>query len=159
EDPLLLDRIRRSLPEELITQDDRAERERLLLQLVVGAASERLYVSYARMDVRESRARVSSFYALDVLRAITGGIPDYEAAERAAATVTRATMAWPAPVDSALAIDPLEYDLATLRPFLLEVDPSRVRGRANYLVRLHPMLGRSLRTRRARWRPSWGTGD
>jgi hypothetical protein len=34
-----------------------------------------------------------------------------------------------------------------------------VRGRANYLVRLHPMLGRSLRTRRARWRATWGPGD
>ena len=159
EDPLLLDRIRRSLPDALITQEDRGERERLLLQLAAGTASERLYVSYARVDVRESRARVSSFYALDVLRAITGSIPDYEGAERAAAAVTRATMAWPAPVDSALAVDPLEYDLATLRPFLLEVDSARVRGRANYLVRLHPMLGRSLRTRRARWRPSWGSSD
>src|SRR5262249_16774412 len=82
EDPLFLDRIRKPLQEPLITQTQRAERERLLLQLAVGAASERLYLSYARMDVRESRARVSSFYGLDVLRAITGGIPDYEAAER-----------------------------------------------------------------------------
>jgi RecB family exonuclease len=159
EDPLLLDRIRNSLPQPLITQAGRAERERLLLQLVAGAASERLYLSYARMDVRESRARVSSFYALDMLRALTGGIPDYEEAERAAAAVTRATMAWPAPIDARLAIDSLEYDLATLRPLLLETIPERVRGRANYLIRLHPTLGRSLRTRRARWRTTWGPGD
>lgn len=159
EDPLLLDRIRKPLLEPLITQQGRAERERLLLQLVTGAASERLYLSYARMDVRESRARVSSFYALDVLRALTGGIPDYEEAERGAAAVTRATMAWPAPIDPTLAIDPLEYDLAILRPFLLETIPERVRGRANYLIRLHPMLGRALRTRRARWRATWGPGD
>jgi len=159
EDPLLLDRIREALPDALTMQPARAERERLLLQLAAGAASERLYLSYARMDVRESRPRVSSFYALDVLRAVTGAIPDYEAVERDAAAVTRATMAWPAPADAARAIDALEYDLATLRPFLLEADPALVRGRANYLVRLHPMLGRSLRTRRARWRATWGPSD
>ena len=159
EDPLLLDRIREALPNALTMQPDRAERERLLLQLAAGAASERLFLSYARMDVRESRARVSSFYALDVLRAVTGEIPDYEAVERDAAAVTRATMAWPAPLESSAAVDALEYDLATLRPFLNDADPGGVRGRANYLVRLHPMLGRSLRTRRARWRAAWGPGD
>ena len=48
------------------------EAERLLLQIAAGAASERLYVSYPRIELSESRARVPSFYALDVMRAATG---------------------------------------------------------------------------------------
>ena len=39
---------------------------------------ERLYVSYPRIELTESRARVPSFYALDVMRAATGRVPDYE---------------------------------------------------------------------------------
>ena len=35
----------------------------------MGAASTRLYVSYPRIELSESRARVPSFYALDVVRA------------------------------------------------------------------------------------------
>ena len=37
-------------------------------QLAAGAASERLHVSYPRIELSESRARVPSFYALDVMR-------------------------------------------------------------------------------------------
>lgn len=159
EDPLLLDRVRAYLPERMIRQEDRSRHERLLLQLAAGAASERLILSYSRMDVREARPRVSSFYALDVVRAASGGIPDYEAVEARAWAAAGATMAWPAPASAADAIDALEYDLATLRPLLLHPDPAVVRGRANYLVQLHPMVGRALRTRRARWAEGWGAGD
>ena len=46
----------------------------MLLKVAIGAASGRLYMSYPRMDVAETRARVPSFYALDVMRAITGRV-------------------------------------------------------------------------------------
>ena len=73
EDPLLLDAVRDANPgTPLARQDDRAAAERLLLKIAIGAASERLYLSYPRLDVAETRARVPSFYALDVMRAITG---------------------------------------------------------------------------------------
>ena len=77
EDPLLLDGLR-SAATPCFTQLNRLEGERLLLQLAAGAASERLCVSYPRIELTESRARVPSFYALDVMRAATGRIPDYE---------------------------------------------------------------------------------
>ena len=91
EDPLLLDAVRDGIPgTPLARQDDRAAAERLLLKIAIGAASERLYLSYPRLDVAETRARVPSFYALDVMRAITGTIPDHRVlAADAAAGVRR----------------------------------------------------------------------
>ncbi|HET6959610.1 MAG TPA: hypothetical protein VFI56_23615, partial [Vicinamibacterales bacterium] len=77
EDPLLLDEGRRAIDRSLVGQDERSRAERLLLKIAIGAARERLYLSYPRLDVSETRARVPSFYALDVMRAITGRVPDH----------------------------------------------------------------------------------
>src|SRR5450759_241294 len=68
---------RRALDPALVGQKERGDAERLLLKIAIGAASERLYLSYPRLDVSETRARVPSFYALDVMRAITGRVPDH----------------------------------------------------------------------------------
>ena len=70
----------------LVVQDDRAKTERLLLRLAVGAATERLWLSYPRLDVGGARPRVPSFYVLDVMRAIVGKIPHHEELQRDAAT-------------------------------------------------------------------------
>src|SRR5581483_11903631 len=64
EDPLLLDELRGDLDAGLLRQDDRAENERLLLRLAIGAAAQRVYVSFPRIETSEARARVPSFYAL-----------------------------------------------------------------------------------------------
>ncbi len=80
EDPLLLDDLRREVGGALTLQDDRAEHERLLLRLAVGVATERLYVSFPRIETAEARARVPSFYALEVMRAVTGRVPDHQTA-------------------------------------------------------------------------------
>jgi hypothetical protein len=55
EDPLLLDEGRRAIDPALIGQDERGRAERLLLKLAIGAAAERLYLSYPRLDVSETR--------------------------------------------------------------------------------------------------------
>jgi ATP-dependent helicase/nuclease subunit B len=68
----------RPLDAGLPLQEDRGRAERLLLRLAVGAPTERLWLSYPRIDIGESRPRVPSFYALDVMRAITGRIPNHE---------------------------------------------------------------------------------
>ena len=159
EDPILLDRVRAELDAGLELQDQRSRRERLLLRLAVGAAAERLFVSYSRMDAREGRGRVSSFYALEIARVMRGSIPDYEALERAAAATSGASMAWPAPEDAMRSIDALEHDLASLKRLLVHPTPAAVRGHANYLLQLHPHLGRALRARKARWRRPWTAAD
>ncbi|MPY89259.1 MAG: PD-(D/E)XK nuclease family protein [Luteitalea sp.] len=158
QDPLLLDSVRHRLDARLETQDDRVQGERLLLQLSVGAARERLYVSYPRLDLAQSRPRVPSFYALDLVRALTGQVPDYEQLERDIAQTSAAWLVWPAPDEPAIAIDEAEHDLAVLRP-LLKPGHSALRGRASYLLRLNPWLAESLRMRWARWKRPWSRYD
>ena len=159
EDPLLLDDGRGEIDAALVRQDDRGSAERLLLKIAIGAASERLYLSYPRMDVAETRARVPSFYALDVMRAITGRVPDHRVLAAEAAEEAGASLAWPAPGDPDRAIDDLEHDLSVLKPLLESRDPASVKGRAHYLLGLNDALRRSVISQWARGRPAWSVSD
>ena len=159
EDPLLLDEVRAALDPVLVCQDERGSVERLLLKIAIGAASERLYLSYPRLDVAETRARVPSFYALDLMRAMTGSVPDHRALAAEAAEESGANLAWPAPADPDRAIDDLEHDLASLRPLLDSRDPAAVKGRAHYLLGLNEGLRRSVISRWARGRAAWSGSD
>jgi len=159
QDPLLLDAGRERLDAALPTRSRRAQAERLLLHLGAGAATERLYVSYPRLEVAEGRARVPSFYALDLLRGATGRIPDPDTLEADAATAGGSTLAWPAPADPMRAIDDQEHDLAVLGHLLASTDPAAVRGRAQYLLRLNPALRRSVTERWARAERKWSQFD
>jgi len=159
QDPLLRDEARLALESGLATRADHSRRERVLLRLAAGAAVDRLCVSYPRLDVAEGRARVPSFYALDLLRGATGRIPDHDALERAAAQAGDASLAWPAPADAALAIDDQEHDLAVLGELLEARDVSTVRGHAQYMLRLNPALRRSVTERWARGQKKWSPFD
>ena len=160
EDPLMLDdEMRAPLQATLLDQQARLRTERLLLRLAVGAPTERLWLSYPRLDTAESRPRVPSFYALDVMRAITGQIPPHGALRERAATEGRALLAWPAPARPEDAIDDLEHDLAVLKS-LIEIDPpASVRGHAHYLLRLNECLKRSVTARWGRGRSQWTPFD
>jgi ATP-dependent helicase/nuclease subunit B len=161
EDPMLLDdEMRVPLDAGLFVQADRAKTERLLLRLAVGAATEGLWLSYPRIDVGGARPRVPSFYILDVIRAITGRIPNHEILQREAAAAGGARLDWPAPANPAASIDRVEHDLATLRALVEASDRTSVRGHAHYMLGLNDALRRSV-TRRwahatARWRPQDG---
>jgi CRISPR/Cas system-associated exonuclease Cas4 (RecB family) len=157
EDPLLLDKLRRELSPDLSVLPDRSQQERLLLQVGVGAASRRLYLSYPRLEVAEARPRVPSFYALDVARSITGQVPDYRLLAREAELVGDSRLAWPAPRDPLIAIDDAEYDLSTVWPLLSTNQPRA--GRLAYVMKLNPFLRRSLRGRWARWQEKWSEYD
>jgi CRISPR/Cas system-associated exonuclease Cas4 (RecB family) len=159
EDPLLLDEARRAIDASLVGQDERGSAERLLLKIGIGAASERLYLSYPRLDVSETRARVPSFYALDVVRAITGRVPDHRVLASEAAEEGGASLSWPAPGNPDRAIDDLEHDLATLKPLLDARDPADVKGHAHYLLGLNESLRRSVISRWARGRTVWSSSD
>jgi len=159
EDPLLLDELRERAGSSLPTQQRRLASERLLLQLAAGAASERLYVSYPRIELSESRARVPSFYALDVMRAATGRVPDHEALEERARDAGDATLAWPAPSSPEDAIDDQEHDLAVLRRLLDETDADAAKGHAHYLLKLNECLRRSVVDRWARGQRRWSPND
>ena len=173
QDPLLLDDHRRVLNDGtgntgdgsaaaglgLPVLDDHAAEERLLLRLAVGAATRRLYLSYPRLQLGESRPRVPSFYALDLERARTGRVPDFAVTEREASRKGDARLAWPAPSDAEQAIDDTEHDLSILGPLLRQRMFAELTGRARYLLQLNPGLRRSLLTRWARWMHPWSKYD
>ncbi|MGE3706798.1 MAG: hypothetical protein AB7I13_16120, partial [Vicinamibacterales bacterium] len=160
EDPLLLDEVRALTGHGLIRQDARAGAERLLLKIAVGAATERVYVSYPRLDsTAEGRARVPSFYALDIVRAMTGAVPDHRVLATEAAEEAGASLAWPAPRDPDRAVDDLEHDLAVLKPLLDARDVKAAKGRAHYMLGLNPALQRSITSRWLRDKPAWSRSD
>jgi hypothetical protein len=156
EDPLLVDDLRAGI-DGLLRQDGRAAIERLSLRLTIGAATDRVYVSYPRLEAAAGRARVPSFYALEVMRAVTGTVPDHVALARHAAEASGAPLAWPAPREATDAIDDFEHDLAVLRSLM--GDPAAFRGRAQYLVQLNAHLRRSLVSQWNRARSPWTSSD
>jgi CRISPR/Cas system-associated exonuclease Cas4 (RecB family) len=159
EDPMMLDGMREAVDETLPTQRQRLAAERLLLQLAAGSASDRLYVSYPRIELSESRARVPSFYALDVMRAATGRVPHHDELEQRAREAGDATLAWPAPSTPDDAIDDQEHDLAVLRELLDETNPDAVKGHAHYLLKLNECLRRSVVDKWARGQRRWSPND
>jgi ATP-dependent helicase/nuclease subunit B len=161
EDPMLLDEeMRVPLASGLFIQEHRGKTERLLLRLAAGAATERLWLSYPRLDVSGARPRVPSFYVLDVMRAVTGRIPNHEVLQREAAAEGGAKLDWPAPHNAETAIDDVEHDLATLGELLSVSNRAAVRGHAHYLLDLNDALRRSVTRRwaraQSRWRPQDG---
>ena len=77
EDPILLDVYRAKLAQPgLRLQDDRVADERRRLHIACAAARTRLVFSYPRMDTVESRPRVPSFYAFEIVRAAHGRLPE-----------------------------------------------------------------------------------
>jgi ATP-dependent helicase/DNAse subunit B len=148
EDPLLLDDFRRAIDPDLHTRHDHVQEERERLHLAVAAAGERLIASYPRMEVAEARPRVPSFYALELPRAIYGAVPELSVFEARAREAAPARLNWPAPRETAQAIDDTEYDLASI-----------ARGAAGHIVQANPHAARSLRARVRRWRAEWSASD
>ncbi len=157
EDPMLLDTARDALSDRLARLEDRSGLERLLLRLAAGAATDRLYLSYPRIETMQSRPRVPSFYALEVARAVTGRIPNHEDLEQQAAAAAGASLAWPAPARPDDAIDDFEHDLAVLRGLFKREKSAK--GHAQYLLRLNECLRRSVTERWARSKSTWSQFD
>ena len=158
EDPLLPDSARAALDARLTTNATRIARERLALQVAVGAAKVAAVLSWPRLDAEHSRPRVPSFYALEAAQAVEGALPGYEALQRRAERAGEARLAWPAPPTPARAIDATEYDLSVLAQLFRS--RGNVRGRARYLLEASPALRRALRVRYARWtQPRLTFGD
>ena len=157
QDPLLRDAERLGL-EGLATSEDRVAAERLALRLAAGAASRRLYLSYPRLDLQQSRPRVPSFYGLEVLRAAEGRLPGFAELARRAEVSGGARIGWPAPRNPADAIDEAEHDLALLESAFHKPEQES-RGTAHYLLSVSPHLARALRARARRWRRRWTPAD
>jgi ATP-dependent helicase/nuclease subunit B len=158
EDPLLLDDARAAVIG-LERRDDRLAEERLALRLAIGAATQRLVLSYPRIDLEQGRPRVPSFYGLEVLEAGEGALPGFDELGRRANVTGAARIGWPAPADPLDAIDEAEHDLALLDE-LVRSPVTVPMGSAHYLLGANPHLARALRTRARRWDVrSWKPAD
>ena len=145
EDPLLLQAQRHELGIELRAEDTE------LLRIAAACASERLTLSFSRLDLLTGRERVPSFYAFEAHRAAGGremAVREFESRARAA---TQTRIGWPAPEKAADALDDAEFDLATLAPL--------VKGSGQYLKSLPGRSVQSLRARWTRWHKPWKAAD
>jgi RecB family exonuclease len=150
--------VREQIGAGLGTNSSRLDRERLALALAVGATENRVCFSYPRLDLQtQPRPRVPSFYALEILRASEGRLPDFTELARRAETATAARLGWPGPPDPVDAIDTAEYDLAILDRLAAAGRPDA--GGARYLIGANPHLARALRARYQRWRSIWTAAD
>jgi ATP-dependent helicase/nuclease subunit B len=157
EDPLLRDRERSGLAG-LETSEGRIAQERLALRLAVGVARRSAVLSWPRIDLSQGRARVPSFYGLEVLRAAEGKLPAFSELSRRAEETAGARAGWPAPRDSQDAIDEAEHDLSLLARAFRQTDEER-RGTAAYLLEANPHLKRALRVRARRALKRWTSAD
>ncbi|HET8549751.1 MAG TPA: PD-(D/E)XK nuclease family protein [Bryobacteraceae bacterium] len=160
EDPLLLDAYRAKVSDTLHTNKQRRERERLLLRIAVGAAAKQFTFSWPRVDMAESRPRVPSFYALEVIRAANGYLPELRSFQEEAAARAPSRLDRLAPVAYADAIDNAEYDLVALDRAVPKQGKPQL-GAMAYLTHVSEPLGRSLRARYSRWeiRSKWTACD
>jgi hypothetical protein len=158
EDPILLDVYRAKLNAGLRVQDDRVADERRRLHTACAAARTRLVFSYPRVDAVESRPRVPSFYALEIVRAAYGRLPELRTFEEKARQGAPSRLDWPAPADALEAIDDAEFDLAALgRTF--ELNPDDAKGVGHYLIGANNYLAESLRRYARRNRSGWFPAD
>jgi RecB family exonuclease len=110
------------------------------------------------MNLGQGRSRGPSLYAIEVIRAATGRVPDLQQLQRFAAEASQSQPGWPSPKSAASAIDDAEYDLAIVRK-LMRMPSSERKGAARYLLSANPNLQRSLQNRWYRWSPRWSDAD
>jgi ATP-dependent helicase/nuclease subunit B len=158
QDPILGDRVRKRLDSALATNEDRVQEERLSLRIAMGAAREQVFLSYPRVDLEHGRQRVSSFYALESLRAMTGTLPSISELDREAQKDRSTRPGWPAPKEANDAIDHAEFDLSIIDA-LLDADKDQAAGSARYLIESNDHLARSLRWRYRRYSNAWTIAD
>ena len=153
EDPLLLDVHRREgkLHGRLIRNAQRREHERLLLSIALACATKRFTFSFPRIDVAQSRARVPSLYALEIIRAAHGHLPELRSFQEKAADRAPSRLDRPAPRDFRDAIDDPEYDLVALDRAGQRSDKTTKVGAMAYLTQVSEPLARSLRARYSQW--------
>ena len=127
------------------------EEDAELLRVAAACATERLVLSFSRLDLLTGRERVPSFYVFAAHRAAGGREMGVREFEELARSKTGARIGWPAPPNARDAIDDAEFDLATLAPL--------AKGSGQYLKSLPGRAVPSLRARWTRWHKQWKAAD
>jgi len=152
QDPLLLDPERQAMNQDLKEKGHvplkrhRFAEEKLLFSLALGAARERLILSYPRLDPSTGRERIPSFFLLRVGEALCGEAMDYSRLERIP-QYGHVPLSRLAPEDSAEAVDEGEFDLSQVGKALR----TRDRREVSYFRKVFPVLNRAEKLARLRW--------
>jgi superfamily I DNA/RNA helicase len=122
------------------------DRERLFYRLAMGAALEKLVLTYPRLEIGTARERVPSSFVLATLEAATGRRTDFETIESYAG-FSRVPLSELGPKDPAGALDEVEFDIALVSQDLATGRP----GGLTYLQARSPFLTRALDLEVSRW--------
>jgi RecB family exonuclease len=124
----------------------RLDEERLLFRLAVGAATERLILTFPRLEMVTARERLPSSFLLAVVEAMTGERSDFGALEKFHALV-RIPLSRIASEDPADALDAVEFDLSRA---LGDIRTGRTAS-IMHMREASPTLARALRLEAERW--------
>jgi ATP-dependent helicase/nuclease subunit B len=152
QDPLLLDSERQAMNQDLKERGHvplkryRFAEEKLLFILALGAAREKLILSYPRLDPSTGRERIPSFFLLRAGEALCGQAMDFSRLEEIP-QYGRVPLSRLAPEDSAEAVDEGEFDLSQVGKALR----TRDRREVSYFRKAFPALNRAEKLARLRW--------
>jgi RecB family exonuclease len=162
QDAILLDHERKILNRSLsgeeteplpLKTEGRLEEERLLYRLAVGAAKEKLILSFPRIEIGTGKERLPSSFLLASAKALTGESTDFQKFEKFSGFV-RIPLSEIAVKSPERALDEVEFDISTGRQKLEEKKPEALL----YLQELSPFFGRGLLLEFSRWGKKIFTG-
>ncbi|HUL37512.1 MAG TPA: PD-(D/E)XK nuclease family protein [Thermodesulfobacteriota bacterium] len=155
QDAILLDHERKILNRSLagkeaeplpLKTEGRLEEERLLYRLAIGAAKEKLILSFPRMEIGTGKERLPSSFLLASVKALTGESVDFQKFEKFPGFV-RIPLSEIACKSPEKALDEVEFDISTGQQKLEEKKAEALL----YLKELSPFFGRGLLLESSRW--------
>jgi len=155
QDAILLDQERKILNRSLsgkesgllpLKAEGRLDEERLLFRLTVGAATEKLILSFPRIEIGTGRERLPSSFLLASIKALNGKSVDFNQLEKFPGFV-RSPLSEIAVKSPEEALDEVEFDLSTGQEKLAAKRPEALL----YLREVTPFFGRGLQLESSRW--------
>jgi ATP-dependent helicase/DNAse subunit B len=126
--------------------EGRLDEERLLFRLAVGAAKEKLVLSFPRIEIGTGRERLPSSFLLASVKALTGKSVDFNQLEKFPGFV-RIPLSEIAVKSPEEALDEMEYDISVGQEKLAEKKPEAL----FYLREVSPFFSRGLILESSRW--------
>lgn len=133
--------------------EGRLEEERLLYRLAIGAAKEKLILSFPRIETGTGKERLPSSFLLASVKALTGESTDFQKLEKFPGFI-RITLSDIAVRSPERALDEVEFDISTGRQKLEEKEAEALL----YLRELSPFFARGLLLESSRWGEKVFTG-
>lgn len=162
QDAILLDQERKILNRFLsgngkeplpLKAERRLDEERLLFRLMVGAATEKLILSFPRIEIGTGRERLPSSFLLASIKALSGKSVDFNQLEKFPGFV-RIPLSEIAVKIPEEALDEVEFDLSTGQEKLAAKRPEALL----YLREVAPFFGKGLQLESSRWGKRTFTG-